>query len=144
MSRIYSLFKCHVWQFHEKICTSSIYCNAVFNLFSNCFFFLFPELVIIQSILLALLVVLSVVWAFCCKKRCVGVSSKNKNFSEFFEIYYLCSMYISRKPFKFSDVTSVSVDIIILHQIIINIIGQLKCQMAMSAKSQFLIKKCPF
>lgn len=30
------------------------------------------ELVIIQSILLALLVVLSVVWAFCCKKRCVG------------------------------------------------------------------------
>ena len=143
MSRIYSLFKCHVWQFHEKIC-SSIYCNAVFNLFSNGFFF-FPELVIIQSILLALLVVLSVVWAFCCKKRCVGVSSKNnfffRNSLEF--IIDIC-MYISRKPFKFSDVASVSVDIIILHQIIINIIGQLKCQMAMSAKSQFLIEKCPF
>jgi len=30
------------------------------------------ELVIIQSILLALLVILSIVWAFCCKKRCVG------------------------------------------------------------------------
>jgi len=30
------------------------------------------ELVIIQSILLASLVILSVIWAFCCKKRCVG------------------------------------------------------------------------
>jgi len=30
------------------------------------------ELVIIQSILLASLVILSVIWAFCCKRRCVG------------------------------------------------------------------------
>ena len=44
-----------------------------------CLLFLpFPELVIVQAILLAVLILLSVIWACCCKKRCIGVSTKRK------------------------------------------------------------------
>jgi len=39
------------------------------------------ELVIVQGVLLAVLIILSVVWACCCKKRCIGDQSNLSEFS---------------------------------------------------------------
>lgn len=46
-------------------------------------FFPFSELIVIQSVLLSGLVLFSVIWAFFCKKRCVGVSTQRKSRSYF-------------------------------------------------------------
>ena len=51
--------------------------------FSNTFFqwqtiyiphFLYSELVVLQAVLLTLLIFISLLWAFCCKKKCLSVS----------------------------------------------------------------------
>ena len=121
------------------------YCNAVFNLFPNCFFFssrISDHSKHTFGLTCRPLCSLGILLQ---KTMCWGKFKKIFFFLNFLKfIIYVVGMYILRKPFKFSDLTSVSVNIIILHQIIINIIGQLKCQMAMSAKSQFLVEKCPF